>query len=132
MRASPIGWAAKDLDWAMEEAQKSAKVTHNHPEAIKGAQSVAAAVFLAKTGHSKPQIRGFIETTFGYNLNRTVDKIRPHYDFQVSCQKSVPEAIIAFLDSTNFEHVIRLAIAIQLHVLPDRWLMHFMDPFQNG
>mmetsp|Transcript_13777 Transcript_13777/g.17979 ORF Transcript_13777/g.17979 Transcript_13777/m.17979 type:complete len:327 (+) Transcript_13777:132-1112(+) len=112
MRVSPIAWVANDLEWAMEEAKKSAEVTHNHPEGIKGAQAVAAAIYLARTGKTKEEIRNFVQTEFGYNLHRTVDEIRPSYEFEVSCQKSVPEAIISFLDSENFEDAIRLAISL--------------------
>lgn len=112
MRVSPIAWVANDLEWAMEEAKKSAEVTHSHPEGIKGAQAVAAAIFLARTGETKDGIRSFVQQKFGYNLDRSVREIRPHYDFEVSCQKSVPEAIISFLESDNFEEAIRLAISL--------------------
>ncbi len=112
MRASPIGWVAEDLEWALDEAKKSAEVTHDHPNGIKGAQAVVAAVFLARRGQSKDAIRKFIAQTFKYDLNRTVEEIRPGYNFQVSCEGSVPEAIIAFLDSTNFESAVRKAISL--------------------
>jgi ADP-ribosylglycohydrolase len=96
----------------LAEAQKSAEVTHNHPEGIKGAQSTAAAVYMARTGKSKEDIKKFIMDTFGYDLDRKLDDIRPGYAFDVSCQGSVPEAIIAFLESSNFEDAVRLAISI--------------------
>jgi ADP-ribosylglycohydrolase len=112
MRASPIAWVAEDLDWALEEAARSAEVTHNHPSGIKGAQAVVAAVFLARCGASKDEIRDYLTTTFGYDLHRTVEEIRPRYMFDVSCDGSVPEAIIAFLDSTDFENSIRKAISL--------------------
>jgi len=112
MRVSPIGWAFSTLEEVLDQAKKSAEVTHNHPEGIKGAQAVASAVFLARTGKSKDDIKTYIETTFGYNLHRTIDEIRPTYVFHVSCQKSVPEAIIAFLESTSFENAIRLAVSL--------------------
>jgi len=112
MRVSPIGWAAKDMDWCLDEAKKSAEVTHNHPEGIKGAQAVAAAIFLARQGKTKDEIRQFVAENFGYNLNRTVASIRPNYSFDVSCQGSVPESIIAFLDSSDFEDSIRKAISL--------------------
>ncbi len=112
MRASPIGWVAADLDWALDEAKRSAEVTHNHPNGIKGAQAVAAAVFLARKGESKDSIRKFIAERFSYNLNRTVEQIRPGYLFEVNSEWSVPEAIIAFLDSSDFETAIRKAISI--------------------
>lgn len=112
MRASPVGWYGRNMDEVMAEARKSAEVTHNHPEGIKGAQAVASAVYLARTGSSKDEIRQFITDTFQYDLARKLDDIRPTYGFDVSCQGSVPEAIIAFLESTDFESAIRLAISI--------------------
>jgi len=112
MRASPVGWVATDLDWALAEAARSAQVTHNHPEGIKGAQAVAAAVFLARNGKTKEEIKTFITDNFAYDLDRTVEEIRPGYEFDVSCQGSVPEAIIAFLESSHFEDVIRKAISL--------------------
>jgi ADP-ribosylglycohydrolase len=112
MRASPIGWSSGNIDMVLAEARKSAKVTHNHPEGVKGAQATAAAVYLARTGKTKDEIKEFIVDTFGYNLDRTIDEIRPGYDFDVSCQGSVPEAIIAFLESTDFENAVRLAVSI--------------------
>jgi ADP-ribosylglycohydrolase len=112
MRVSPVGWFGNSLDEVLAEAAKSAEVTHNHPEGIKGAQATAAAVYLARTGSTKTEIKKFITDTFGYKLNRKLDDIRPQYKFDVSCQGSVPEAIIAFLESTDFENAIRLAISI--------------------
>jgi ADP-ribosylglycohydrolase len=112
MRVSPVGWYANSLDEVMIEAKKSADVTHNHPEGIKGAQSVAAAVYMARNGKNKDEIKGFITNTFGYDLDRRIDDIRPNYMFDVSCQGSVPEAIIAFLESTDFENAIRLAVSL--------------------
>ncbi|MDF9828846.1 ADP-ribosylglycohydrolase family protein [Parabacteroides sp. PF5-6] len=112
MRVSYIGWAFDTLDEVLQVAKESAEITHNHPEGIKGAQAVAACVYLARVGNTKKQIKEYIETTFGYDLSRTCDKIRPSYQFDVSCQGSVPEAIIAFLESTDFEYAIRLAISL--------------------
>lgn len=112
MRVSAVGYAAETIDQAMDWAKRSAEVTHNHPEGIKGAQATAAAIFLARTGSSKEEIRDYVEHTFGYNLHRTCDEIRPTYQFDVSCQGTVPEAIIAFLESTDFEDAIRLAISL--------------------
>lgn len=112
MRVSPIAWAAPDLCWALEQAAESAEVTHNHPEGIKGAQAVVAAVFLARQRADKDAIRQYVESRFGYDLDRTVDSIRPYYGFDVSCQGSVPEAIIAFLESEDFESSIRKAISL--------------------
>jgi ADP-ribosylglycohydrolase len=112
MRASPVGWAFRKLSDVMEEARSSAVVTHDHPEGIKGAQAIAVAVFLARTGVDKDGIRDRLESMFGYDLHRHIDKIRPSYSFDVTCQGSVPEAIIAFLDSTDVEHAIRLGISL--------------------
>ena len=112
MRVSPVGWVAKDLGWVMREAKRSAEVTHNHPEGIKGAQAIACSVFLAKKGETKQAIKNFVAERFGYNLERTVDEIRKTHIFDVSCNGTVPEAIIAFLESVDFEGCIRKAISI--------------------
>lgn len=112
MRVSPVGWAFDTLEETLNAAKQSAAVTHDHPEGIKGAQATAACIFLARTGKSKEEIREYIEQTFGYNLNRTCDEIRPAYDFDVTCQGSVPESIIAFLESTDYEDAVRLAVSL--------------------
>jgi ADP-ribosylglycohydrolase len=112
MRVSPVGFAFQDLQTVLQEAKRSAEVTHNHPEGVKGAQATAAAIFLARTGNSKDAIKSYIQNTFGYDLERTTEQIRPKYTFDVSCQGSVPEAIIAFLDSTDYEDAIRNAVSI--------------------
>ena len=112
MRVSSIAWLCNNLDDVLEESKKTAEVTHNHPEGIKGAQAIAASIFLAREDHNKEFIKNYIAKTFGYNLNRTLAEIRPSYNFDVSCQGSVPEAIIAFLESSNFEDCIRKAISI--------------------
>lgn len=112
MRVSPAGLYAKSIDEALKLAELTASVSHNHPEGIKGAQAIAASVFLCKEGRSKQEIKRYVEDTFGYNLNRTIAEIRPNYCFDVSCQGSVPEAIIAFLEGNSFEEVIRLAISL--------------------
>lgn len=112
MRVSSIGWLCNTLDEVLLEAKKSAEVTHNHSEGIKGAQAIASSIFLARIGKTKEEIKNFVTVAFGYNLNRTLDEIRPTYKFDVSCQGSVPEAIIAFLESENFEHCIRKAVSI--------------------
>lgn len=112
MRVSPVGFAYETIEEVLEQAKQSAEVTHNHPEGIKGAQATALAVFLARKGYSKEDIKEEIEERFDYNLNRTVNEIRPDYVFDVSCQGSVPEAIIAFLESDDFEHSIRLAVSL--------------------
>jgi ADP-ribosylglycohydrolase len=112
MRVSPIAWAYDDLDTVLKEAERCTATTHNHPEGIKGGQAIAAAIFLARNSRTKAEIRDYIEQTFNYDLHRTVDEIRPNYKFEVSCQKSVPEAIIAFLESTDFEDAIRNAVSL--------------------
>ena len=112
MRVSPVGFAFDTLKDVLAEAEKSAAVTHNHPEGIKGAQAVAAAIFLARKGQSKAEIRDYIETTFDYNLVRTLDDIRPHYKFDETCQGSVPESIIAFLESESYEDAVRKAVSL--------------------
>jgi ADP-ribosylglycohydrolase len=112
MRVSPAGWAYNSLDQVLYEAEKSAAVTHNHPEGIKGAQSVASAIYLARTGSSKQQIKEYIENSFSYNLSETLDRIRPHYRFDETCQGSVPQAIIAFLESDDYEDAVRKAVSI--------------------
>jgi ADP-ribosylglycohydrolase len=112
MRASAVGFAFNDLETVMEVAKQSAEVTHNHPEGIKGAQATATAIFLARQGKTKPEIKDFISQTFNYNLDFTLDEIRPTYPFDETCQGTVPQAIVAFLESTDFENAIRLAISI--------------------
>lgn len=112
MRVSPVGFACDTLEAVLIEAEKTAAVTHNHPEGVKGAQATAAAIFLARTGNTKEAIRAFVVDNFGYNVNRTVDEIRPGYAFNESCQGTVPEAIVAFLDSTDFEDAIRNAVSL--------------------
>lgn len=111
MRVSPCGLIAVTLEEALDLAEASAEVTHNHPEGIKGAQATAAAIFLAKTRHSQEEIRDYIHNNF-YPMDRTVDQIRENYQFEGTCQKSVPEAIIAFLESTNFEDAICNTISL--------------------
>ncbi len=112
MRVSSVGFAFEEETKVLAEAKRSAAITHNHEEGIKGAQAVAMAIFLARKGKSKQEIKDYVEHKFGYNLNRTIDEIRPSYTFDVSCQGSVPESIIAFLESENFEDAIRTAISI--------------------
>jgi ADP-ribosylglycohydrolase len=112
MRVSPVGFAFNSLEFVLINSKKSAKVTHNHPEGIKGAQAVSAAVFMAKNGSSKNEIKKFIENKFYYKLDKSLNEIRPSYSFDVSCQGSVPQAITAFLESDGFEDAIRKAISI--------------------
>jgi ADP-ribosylglycohydrolase len=112
MRVSPIGFGYDTEEDVLREARRTALVSHNHPEGVKGAQSVALAILLARKGTSKEEIRGRIRADFGYDLARQVEEIRPAYRFDVSCQGSVPEAIIAFLDSHDYESAVRLAVSL--------------------
>lgn len=112
MRVSSVAWLYDNLGAVSDAARTSASVSHNHPEGIKGAESVATAIFLARRGDSKEEIKQFIEKQFGYDLNRTCDEIRPNYRMDETCQGSVPEAIIAFLEGENFEDVIRNAVSL--------------------
>ena len=112
MRVAAAGWFFDSLEATERVAGISAEVTHNHAEGIKGAQAIAAAIFMARTGATKDAIKAYIEETYGYNLNRTCDDIRPTYIFADSCPHTVPPAIIAFLESTDFEDAIRLAISL--------------------
>ena len=112
MRVSPVGFAFDNVNIILEQAKLSAAISHNHPEGIKGAQATALAVFLARTTHDKTIVRGEISARFDYDLARTVDGIRPDYAFDVSCQGTVPEAIICFLDSHSYEDAVRNAISL--------------------
>ena len=112
MRVSPAGWMADNIINTRKLARWTAEVTHNHPEGVKGAEAVASAIFLARKGAIKEEIHDYITEEFGYDLDRTCSEIRPGYDFDVSCQGSVPEAIIAFLEGKDFEDVIRNAVSL--------------------
>ena len=112
MRVSPVGFAFSTREEVLAEAKKSASVTHNHPEGIKGAQATALAILLARQGASKYKIKAQIEIDFGYNLQRNYQDIQPEYRFDETCQGSVPETIIAFLASEDFEDAIRKAVAL--------------------
>lgn len=112
MRVSSVGWLYDDIDTTRKMAALTAEVTHNHPEGIKGAEATVSAIFLARTGHSKEDIRQYIVKEFGYDLSRTCDEIRPIYHHVESCQETVPEAITAFLEGTDFEDVIRTAVSL--------------------
>ena len=112
MRVSAAGWLFDDLDTVLNMAKLSAEVSHDHPEAVKGAQAVAAAVFLARTGHSKAEIKAYTEKAFGYDLSCSCDEIRPGYRHDVSCRGTVPPAITAFREGRNFEDVIRTAVSL--------------------
>ncbi|KUG04088.1 putative hydrolase [hydrocarbon metagenome] len=112
MRVSPVGFAFDTEDEVLTEALRTAQVTHNHPEGIKGAQATALAIWIARQGKSKAEIKEKLERRFAYDLSRTLDDIRPAYSFDVSCQGSVPESIIAFLESNNYEDAVRKAISL--------------------
>ncbi len=112
MRTAAVGWYFDSLERTRGVAALAAGVTHDHPEGIKGAESTVSAIFLARTGHSKAEIKEYVEREFGYDLSRTLDEIRPGYRFNESCQETVPQAIIAFLESTDFEDAIRNAISL--------------------
>jgi ADP-ribosylglycohydrolase len=112
MRVAPVGWACADEQRVLREAERSAVVTHDHPEGVKGAQATALAVFMARGGASKDEIRRGIASRFGYDLDRTTAGIRPTYHFDVTCQGTVPEALIAFFESTDYESAVRLAISL--------------------
>ena len=112
MRVSSVAWLYEDLDTIRHMARLSAAVSHDHPEGMKGAEATAAAIFLARNGHSKAEIKAYIEKTFHYDLSRTCDEIRPGYHHVESCQETVPEALTAFLEGDSFEDVIRTAVSL--------------------
>ena len=112
MRTSPVGYVFESLEEVLSKAKQFASFTHNHPEGIKGAQATAAAIFLARKEASKEMIKLYITQQFKYDLTRTIDEIRPDYEFDVSCQGTVPQAITAFIESENYEDAIRNAISI--------------------
>lgn len=112
MRISPVGFAFHTMEEVFNGAKHYTEITHNHPEGIKGAQATAAAIFMARTGKSKEEMKQYIEESFHYNLSGTLDEIRPTYTFSESCRETVPQAIIAFLESENFEDAIRNAISL--------------------
>ena len=112
MRVSSVAWLFDNLETVRRMARLSADVTHNHPEGIKGAEATAAAIFLGRTGHTKAQIKAYIENEFHYDLSRSCDEIRRTYCHVESCQETVPEAITAFLEGESFEDVIRTAVSL--------------------
>ena len=112
MRVSPVGYYAQSLEEALALAKVSAEVTHNHPEGIKGAQATAAAIFLARCGKSKQEIRDYVAQTFDYDLSRTLDEIRPTFTFDETCQRTVPEAITCYMEGKDYEDVVRLAVSL--------------------
>ncbi len=112
MRVSPVGFAYSTLNEVVGQAGKSAAVTHNHPEGIKGAQAVATAIWLGRNGKNKSEIKDHIEQTFNYDLGQTLDDIRPNYSFDETCQETVPQSIIAFLESNDYEDAVRKSISL--------------------
>ena len=112
MRVSAVGFAYDDMETVLEVAKQTAVVTHDHPEGVKGAQATAAAIFMARQGSTKQEMKDFLSQQFNYDLDFTLDAIRPTYEFDETCQGTVPQAIVAFLESVDFEHAIRLAISI--------------------
>ncbi len=112
MRVSSAGWLFKTLEETRHVARLTAEVTHNHPEGIKGAEATASAIYMARSGSSKEEIRDYITNEFGYSFSRTCDEIRPGYHQVESCQETVPEAITAFLEGKDFEDVIRTAVSL--------------------
>ena len=112
MRVSAVGWLYDSLERTREVARATANVTHNHPEGIKGAEATASAIYMARNESSKEKIKEYIEREFHYNLDRTLDEIRPGYHMDETCQRTVPEAIIAFLESKDFEDAIRNAVSL--------------------
>ena len=112
MRVSPVGWAFDTLDEVLYRSKETARVTHDHPEGVKGAQATAAAIFLARTGSTKAEVRDEIERRFQYDLSFRLDDIRPTFAFDSSCQGTVPPALVAFLESDDYESTVRLAISL--------------------
>ena len=112
MRVSSVGWLYDTIERTREVARITAEVTHNHPEGIKGAEATVSAIFLARTGKSKAEIKKYIVDEFGYDLSRTLDEIRPGYRHVESCQQTVPEALTAFFEGNDFEDVVRSAVSL--------------------
>lgn len=112
MKSSPVGWYAQTEEECLDLAKQTAEITHNHPEGIKGAQAVALCVFMARNGKDKAEIKNRVSELFGYDLDRKLDDIRPTYKFDVTCQGSIPEAIISFLESTSVEDAVRNAVSL--------------------
>lgn len=118
MRVSPVGFAFDTVDAVLREAARSAEISHSHPEGVKGAQATALSVYLARTTGDKALIKREVVDRFGYDLNRTVEDIRTSYEFDISCQGTVPEAIISFLDSESYEDAVRNAISLGATATP--------------
>ena len=112
MRTSPVGWLYETMEETLRVAKWTAEVTHSHPEGIKGAQAVSAGIYLARNGAGKEEIKTYLTEQFGYDLSRTCDEIRTGYHHVESCQETVPEAVTAFLEGTDFEDVIRCGVSL--------------------
>ena len=112
MRVSAAGWLYDTLEETRRIARLTAEVTHNHPEGVKGAEAIASAIFMARMGRSKDEIKAFIVREFGYDLTRTCDEIRPGYHHIETCQQTVPEALTAFFEGEDFEDVVRTAVSL--------------------
>lgn len=112
MRISPVGWIASSKDEVREFSRQITSVTHNHPDAIRGAEAVSMAVYLLRTGAARDQVRLVIASEYGYDLNKSLDEIRPHYCFDVSCSGSIPPALTAFFEADDFEDAIRNAVSL--------------------
>lgn len=112
MRVSPVGWAFETVEEVLAEAERSAAVSHGHPEGIRAAQAVASSVFLARKGADREELKAFVEARFGYDLSRSLDAIRPTYRFSAAAAESVPEALCAFLESTDYEDALRRAVSL--------------------
>ena len=112
MRVSAAGWLYDTIERTREVARATADVTHNHAEGIKGAEAVASVIFMARHGSTKEEIKDYVRREFQYRLDRTVDEIRPGYHHVETCQETVPEAITAFLEGTDFEDVVRTAVSL--------------------
>lgn len=112
MRISPVGYAYNDLNTVLRKAAEFTEITHNHPEGIKGGQATASAIFLARSGNTKAEIKEYIERAFQYDLGGSINEIRPSYRFDESSQGTVPQAILAFLESSDYEDAIRNAISL--------------------
>jgi ADP-ribosylglycohydrolase len=144
MRVSPVGFAHASLRKVLDEAERSSRVTHDHPEGILGAQAVAGCIFIARTEHDRERIREFVQDGCTYPLNRTIEEIRPTYSYDPTCRGTVPVAVQAFLESTDFEHAIRLAVSVGgdsdtiacitgaiAHAFYGQVPKHLLDPVMN-
>nr|WP_240911158.1 ADP-ribosylglycohydrolase family protein [Paludisphaera soli] len=112
MRVGPVAWAFETLAEVLKVAKETARVTHDHPEGVKGAQATAAAIFLARSGAAKWEIREEVERRFQYDLSFRLDDVRPFHVFDSSCQGTVPQALVAFLESEDYETAVRLAVSL--------------------